>query len=64
MSTGVATPLLTGADVPGGALTGPHGLDFVAGVVPEPATWAMMLLGFGGLGATMRQRRKSIAATA
>jgi hypothetical protein len=25
---------------------------------PEPATWAMMLLGFGGLGAAMRRRRK------
>jgi hypothetical protein len=25
-------------------------LDYVAGSVPEPATWAMMLLGFAGLG--------------
>ena len=25
--------------------------------VPEPATWAAMLLGFGGIGATMRRRR-------
>lgn len=25
--------------------------------VPEPATWAMMLLGFGGIGASMRRRR-------
>ena len=28
--------------------------------VPEPATWAMMLLGFGGIGAAMRRRRKTI----
>jgi PEP-CTERM motif len=28
------------------------------GGVPEPATWAMMLVGFGGLGAAMRSRRK------
>lgn len=26
--------------------------------VPEPATWTMMLMGFGGLGAAMRSRRK------
>ena len=26
--------------------------------VPEPATWAMMLLGFGGMGVAMRRRRK------
>lgn len=25
--------------------------------VPEPATWAMMLLGFGGIGTAMRRRR-------
>jgi len=28
--------------------------------VPEPATWAMMILGFGFVGAAMRQRRASI----
>ena len=27
------------------------------GAVPEPATWAMMLMGFGGLGAALRRRR-------
>ncbi len=29
--------------------------------VPEPATWAMMLIGFGGLGAVMRRRRSRVA---
>jgi hypothetical protein len=28
-----------------------------AGAVPEPTSWAMMLFGFGGLGAVLRQRR-------
>lgn len=28
-----------------------------SGGVPEPATWAMMLTGFGGLGAILRRRR-------
>ena len=30
----------------------------VAGPVPEPGTWAMMLLGFGGVGMTMRRSRR------
>jgi len=29
--------------------------------VPEPATWAMMLLGFGGIGFAMRRRRRGLA---
>ncbi|MDB5428468.1 MAG: hypothetical protein JWP23_3586 [Phenylobacterium sp.] len=28
------------------------------GVVPEPATWAMMVIGFGGLGAVLRSKRR------
>lgn len=34
----------------------------VQGAVPEPATWAMMLVGFGGLGAVIRRRRSVLAA--
>jgi hypothetical protein len=39
----VETPLLTG-------LSAPHGLDFIPFAVPEPSSWTMTLLGFGGLG--------------
>jgi hypothetical protein len=35
-----------------------------SGGVPEPATWAVMLTGFGGVGLAMRWRRKSVLATA
>jgi len=28
-----------------------------AGAVPEPASWALMILGFGGIGAGLRRRR-------
>lgn len=35
-----------------------EGLTVTPGV-PEPATWAMMLLGFGGIGMTLRRGRKS-----
>lgn len=36
-------------------------LEAIAGPVPEPSTWAMMLIGFGGIGYSMRRRRKSVA---
>ncbi len=31
------------------------------GSVPEPASWAMMLLGFGGIGFAMRRSRRNLA---
>jgi PEP-CTERM motif len=34
-----------------------------AGGVPQPGTWAMMLLGFGAVGFSMRRRRTSAART-
>jgi hypothetical protein len=35
-----------------------------SGAVPEPTTWAMMLVGFGGLGAVLRRRRGQFALAA
>ena len=32
-----------------------------AAAVPEPSTWAMMLIGFAGIGYSMRRRRRSTA---
>ncbi len=34
-----------------------NGAD-ISAPVPEPGTWAMMLLGFGGMGVALRRRRK------
>ncbi len=34
------------------------------GGVPEPASWALMLMGFGGLGAALRARRRKAALAA
>jgi hypothetical protein len=36
----------------------------VNGAVPEPATWAVMLIGFGGIGAAIRSNRRKQAAAA
>lgn len=36
-------------------------LQTVAPAVPEPATWAMMVLGFGLIGAATRRRRRGVA---
>lgn len=35
-------------------------IDFIA--IPEPATWAMMIVGFGGVGGLMRRRRAGLLA--
>jgi hypothetical protein len=43
----------------GGSLT----TDAISGV-PEPATWAMMLIGFGGLGPVLRNRRRRLSLAA
>ena len=35
-------------------------LNFTAAAVPEPASWAMMIAGFGLVGATARRRRGTV----
>nr|WP_314441485.1 PEPxxWA-CTERM sorting domain-containing protein [uncultured Sphingomonas sp.] len=46
-----------------GVTAADFGIDrvYVTAAVPEPGTWAMMLLGFGAIGAAMRRRRRPIA---
>jgi hypothetical protein len=43
----------------GGAVSG--NASFYLAAVPEPATWALMLIGFGGIGLAMRGRRRRTA---
>ena len=42
----------------GQAFLSPTGSIQLAGAVPEPSTWAMLILGFGAVGAGMRLRRR------
>lgn len=42
------------ADFQGNSLTGTFG-----GAIPEPGTWALMIMGFGGAGALLRSRRRT-----
>ena len=44
----------------GGLSTGGVVSD-LRGAVPEPGTWALMILGFGAVGATLRRRRAAFA---
>jgi hypothetical protein len=37
-------------------------LNLASVPIPEPGAWAMMILGFGGIGGMMRQRRRPVAA--
>jgi hypothetical protein len=49
------TNMATVGDVSGTA-------NFYTRAVPEPATWALMLLGFGGMGFVLRRRRRPVLA--
>lgn len=49
---------LTGNGGPNGLrITATNVTNVATGAVPEPATWAMMLLGFGGIGFAMRRKQ-------
>jgi hypothetical protein len=54
---------LSGSGYPS-AVTGSNSLSSLLkpGAVPEPATWAMMLVGFGVVGGAMRRRVRVVAA--
>jgi len=46
--------------VSAGAISG--NVTITNAAVPEPATWAMMILGFGAVGMVLRRRRRPVLA--
>lgn len=57
---GIATvvPGSPGGTTPGEPPVDPPGEGPVVGAVPEPGTWALMIMGFAFCGAALRRRRK------
>lgn len=51
---------MTSADVNGIGQNAFETDNYVINGVPEPATWAMMLLGFGAVGVSMRRRKSPL----
>ena len=54
-----ATPafaLVTFSDTSGGVSSSSTQPTTPVSAVPEPATWAMMLIGFGGIGLALRRK--------
>jgi choice-of-anchor C domain-containing protein len=56
-AAGTNTEISFSADASGGCCFGPAIDNVSITAVPEPATWAMMIGGFGLIGATARRRR-------
>jgi hypothetical protein len=61
-----AAPSVTGVVFNFGTQIGEFSAPGVPGIpgVPEPATWGLMILGFGGAGAALRSRRRKAGAFA
>jgi len=60
---GTFTLFVNDLAVSSGATNTPlNGVIRATAAVPEPATWGLMLLGFGGIGMAMRRRRRPVLA--
>ena len=55
LTTGTGLYLYIGEVGDNGEVAGSN-IDVRSTAVPEPATWAMLMLGFGAMGAAMRRR--------
>ncbi len=58
-NSGSTSGQTVGADIDAVAAISTRRVDPPIGAVPEPATWALMLVGFGAVGASLRFRRRT-----
>lgn len=49
------------ANLPAGTAVATVAINAQTGAVPEPGTWMMMLVGFGGMGLAVRRRNRQVA---
>jgi hypothetical protein len=56
VTSGTQTLVVNGKSGGNGSFSGT--LSFALTAMPEPASWAMMIVGFGGIGAMLRRRRR------
>jgi hypothetical protein len=63
-SLGAGSHSITGTALQSGLGAGAGFFFISAAAVPEPSTWAMMLLGFGAIGFSLRRRRSAAVQTA
>lgn len=58
VTSGTQTLVVTGKSGGNGSFGGTISFE-LASAVPEPAAWALMIMGFGGVGAALRRRRQT-----
>ena len=58
VTAGPQTLTVKGTSGGNGSYAGSIAFTPAAGVVPEPAAWALMIVGFGGTGVMLRRRQK------
>jgi len=60
LTGGRQTLVISGSSTGGASYSGE--VSVLANAVPEPATWALMLMGFGLVGTSLRGRRRNVVA--
>jgi PEP-CTERM motif len=63
VTNGPQTLVVSGTSGGNGSFAGTLSFSMAGAIVPEPASWALMMMGFGGAGALVRARRRATRPT-